>query len=101
MAKRSQLVTGLADQVQDRACQCEALPVWASAGSHLSSALIGEVAVWRAANGIDPQDPRPTGETQLETLPALWKQCLDRDVAHATYPATHKGRQATDSTPRR
>jgi hypothetical protein len=42
--------------------------------------------VWRAANGIHPQDPRPTGGTQLETLPALWKQRLDRDIARATYP---------------
>ena len=25
------------------------------------AALIGEIAVWRAANGINPQDPRPTG----------------------------------------
>jgi hypothetical protein len=41
--------------------------------------------VWRAANGINPQDPRPTGGTQLETLPALWKQHLDRDIARATY----------------
>jgi hypothetical protein len=42
--------------------------------------------VWRAANGINPQDPQPTGGTQLETLRALWKQRLDRDVALATYP---------------
>ena len=46
----------------------------------------GEIAVWRAANGINPQDPRPTGGTQLETLPALWKQRLDRDIARATDP---------------
>jgi hypothetical protein len=43
--------------------------------------------VWRAANGINPQDPRPTGGIQFESLPALWKQRLDRDVAWATYPA--------------
>jgi hypothetical protein len=42
--------------------------------------------VWRAANGINPQDPRPTGGAQLETLPALWKQRLDRNIAPATYP---------------
>ena len=42
--------------------------------------------MWRAANGINPKDPRPTGGTQLETLPALWKQRLDRDIARATYP---------------
>jgi hypothetical protein len=42
--------------------------------------------VWRAANGINPQDPRPTGGTQLGTFPALWKQRLDRDIARATNP---------------
>jgi hypothetical protein len=55
---------------------------------HMSTALVGEIAVWRAANGIDPQTPRPSGGNQLETLPALWKQRLDRDIARATYPAT-------------
>jgi TrwC relaxase len=61
--------------------------VAAGVGTHPSTALVGGIAVWRAANGINPQDPRPTGGTQLESLPALWKQRLDRDVAWATYPA--------------
>ena len=88
LAKRSQLVADLAYQVQDHACQGDAQPVWAEAGSRPSTALIGEIAVWRAANGINPQDPRPTGGTQLETLPALWRQRLDRDIARATNPPT-------------
>jgi hypothetical protein len=87
LAERSQLVADLADQVQDHACQGDAESVWAAPGSHPSTALIGEIAVWRAAIGIDPQDPRPTGGPQLETLRALWKQRLDRDIARATYPA--------------
>jgi hypothetical protein len=86
LAKRSQLVADLADQVQDHACQGDAQPVWAPPGSNPSTALIGEIAVWRAANGINPQDPRPTGETHAETLPALWKQRLDRDIVRATNP---------------
>jgi hypothetical protein len=84
LAKRSQLVADLADQVQDHACQSDAPPVWASPGCHPSTALIGEIAVWRAANGINPQDPQATGGTHLETLPALWKQRLDRHIAHST-----------------
>jgi hypothetical protein len=86
LAKRSQLVADLANQVQDHACQGETEPIWTQPGSHPRTALIGEIAVWRAANGINPQDPRPTGGTQLETLPALWKQRLDRDIARATNP---------------
>ena len=86
LAKRSQLVVDLAARVQDHACQGDAAPVWAVPGTHPSTALIGDIAVWRAANGINSQDPRPTGGTQLETLPALWKQRLDRDIARASYP---------------
>ena len=88
LAKRSQLVADLADQVQDHACRGDAEPVWAAPGSHPSATLVGEIAVWRAANGIDPRDPRPTGGGgQLETASALWKQHLDRHIARSADPA--------------
>ena len=88
LAKRSQLVADLAGQVQAHACQGDAPPVWAPPESHPGTALIGEIAVWRVANGINPQDPRPTGGGGLlQTAPALWKQRLDRDLARATDPA--------------
>ena len=87
LAKRSHLVADLANQVQDQVCQGDAAPTWAAPGSHPSTALIGEIAVWRAANGINPQDPRPTGGGgQLQTAPAFWKQRLDRHIARATDP---------------
>jgi AAA domain len=87
LTKRSQLVADLADQVREHTCQCDSPPVWTPSGGHLSAALVGEIAVWRAVNGINPQDTRPTGGvTPLETLPALWKQRLDRDIARATDP---------------
>jgi hypothetical protein len=61
--------------------------------------------VWRAANGINPQDSRPTGGgSQLDTLPALWKQRLDRDIARASHPpadARTDKRQGADTAPRR
>jgi hypothetical protein len=69
---------------QNHAFQGDAEPIWTPSGIHPSSALIGDIAVWRAAYGINPQDPRPTGGTQLETLSALWKQRLDRHIAHST-----------------
>ena len=37
LAKRSELVADLADQVQDHACQSDGPPVWAAAGSHPST----------------------------------------------------------------
>ena len=78
LAKRSQLVTDLADRIRGHAGQDETQPVWALPGSRLNLAIIGEVAVWRAANGIHPSDPRPTGAAQLPTAPALWQHHLDR-----------------------
>jgi conjugative relaxase-like TrwC/TraI family protein len=81
LAKRSQLVIGLADQVRDRASQNSEQPVWAPPGSHPSLALLAEIAVWRAAVGVDPEDRRPTGAGQLQTVAALWQQNLDREVA--------------------
>ena len=85
LAKRSQLVTDLANRIRGHASQDDTQPVWAPPGSRPNVAIIGEVAVWRAANGIHPSDPRPTGGTQLETAPAIWKQGLDRDIARDTY----------------
>ena len=49
LAKRSQLVAELADQVQNDACQADGPPVWSAAGNHPNTALMGEIAVWRAA----------------------------------------------------
>jgi len=85
LAKRSQLVVGLANQVRDCASQNSEQPVWAPPGSHPTAALLGEVAVWRAAVGIDPQDRRPTGAGQLQAASAFWQQNLDRDFAMCTH----------------
>ena len=95
LAKRSQLVADLADQVHDHAYQTDVPPAWVARGTP-PSALVSEIAVWRAANGIDPEDLRPTGGAQLETLPAQWKQRLDRALARATDPPT----EATADKPR-
>ena len=84
LAKRAQHVADLAGQIRDLATRADDQPVWAPPGSHPSTALIGDIAVWRAARGIDPQDPRPTGGHQLEAAADLWKQHLDRDVARDT-----------------
>jgi conjugative relaxase-like TrwC/TraI family protein len=81
LATRFQLVIGLADQVRDCASNNSEQPVWAPPGSHPTAALLGAVAVWRAAVGVDPQDRRPTGAGQLQAASALWQQNLDRDIA--------------------
>jgi conjugative relaxase-like TrwC/TraI family protein len=86
LAKRAQHVADLAGQIRDLATRADDQPVWAPPGSHPGTALIGDIAVWRAARGVNPQDPQPTGGTQLEAAADLWKQHLDRDVARAIEP---------------
>jgi hypothetical protein len=84
LAKRSRVVADPRRPGPTSPLQSDRPPAWAAAGAH-PTALIRESAVWRAANGIDPQDPRPTGGGgQLETAAALWKQRLDRHIARST-----------------
>ena len=84
LAKQSQLVTDLANRIRGDASQDDTRPVWAPPGSHPNLAIIAEVAVWRAANGIHPNDPRPTGAAQLQTGSALWQHHLDRSLARGS-----------------
>jgi hypothetical protein len=101
LTKRSRLVADLAQQIRDHACHDDPQPAWAPPGSHPSTALVGEVAIWRAANSIDQRDPRPTGGVQLGTAPTLWQQHLDRAVARLNdlpENAQRQGRQAARTT---
>jgi hypothetical protein len=84
LVKRSQLVTDIADQVRGHAGQDDTQPVWAPPRSHPNLAIIGEVTVWRAANGIHPSDRRPTGGPQLPTASALWQHNLDRRLTRGS-----------------
>jgi hypothetical protein len=81
LVKRAGLIADLAAHVRGDASERSTPPVWAAPGSRPSVALIGEVEIWRAANGIDPKDHRPTGASQLPTASALWQHHLDRSVA--------------------
>ena len=101
LAQRSRLITKLAHDVRRHALHDATQPAWAPPGRELSAALIGETAVWRAANGIDPHDHRPTGPEQLQTESIEWRQRLEQSIAHASAdPAglDARGRQAAAST---
>jgi conjugative relaxase-like TrwC/TraI family protein len=82
LAQRAALIAELANQIREDANRDSTLPVWATPGSRPKVAIVGEVAVWRAANRIDPWDRRPTGAGQLQTAAARWQQHLDRSVAY-------------------
>jgi hypothetical protein len=82
LTERSKLIADLADYVREQANRSDAAPAWLPPGSRPSAGLLGAVAVWRAAAGINPQDPRATGGPQLEPRADLWRQHLDRAVAN-------------------
>ncbi len=85
LTQRAQLLGNLARQVYDRAATDTTPPVWAPPDSRpISPATLGDVAVWRAATGVSPQDRRPTGPEQLHTAANLWQRRLDRQVQHSS-----------------
>ena len=97
LAKRSQLVTDLANRIRGHASQDDTQPAWAPPGRRPNAAIIGEVAVWRAANGIHPSDRRPTGAGQLQTASAIWQHHLDRSLAHVSDNSDHRDLQGPPS----
>jgi conjugative relaxase-like TrwC/TraI family protein len=84
LAQRHQLITDLAGHIRHPASHDSSQPVWAPL--RLPVDLIRDLAVWRAANGINPHDRRPTGPTQPRTTQSLWQQDLDRQVQHLSSP---------------
>jgi conjugative relaxase-like TrwC/TraI family protein len=100
LGRRSQLIADLADHIRHHADHDGTQPHWVPQDRSLSAALIGEVAVWRAANGIGPHDRRPTGPKQLPTASAAWQQKLDRSITHASDDPANLDlrRQAVGST---
>jgi hypothetical protein len=66
LAKRSELVADLADQVQDHACQHRRSPVWLR-GEFTRASHLSAKSQFGGPPGIGPQDLRATGGTQLET----------------------------------
>jgi conjugative relaxase-like TrwC/TraI family protein len=93
LAKRSRLVINLAGHVRNQAGQDSVQPIWVSADSQPDIGIIGEIAVWRAANGIAPDDRRPTGAGQLQTASALWQHHLDRSLARCNGLGRHEVRE--------
>jgi hypothetical protein len=62
------LIADLADHVRHHADDNGTQPHWVPQGSSLSAALFGEVAVWRAANGIGPHDRPPPDQNSCRPL---------------------------------
>lgn len=79
---RSELVTSLAADVDDHAQSwtSESAPVWARPFLEHTE-LAGELAVFRAARGVDDIDLRPTGPAQYAVAPRRHQTRLDKRAA--------------------
>jgi hypothetical protein len=69
LAQRSQLIADVAHQIRQHAGRDGTQPVWAPPDRPPSAALIGKVAVWRAAYGIDPTTADPPDQHNSRPLP--------------------------------
>ncbi|HPE12018.1 MAG TPA: MobF family relaxase [Actinomycetota bacterium] len=97
LASRAALVRDLAGQVRDRASTSTDLPEWARQGQgRPTPELLADVAVWRAANGVDPTDRRPTGPTQISKAHYVWQSGLKTRLAGNRTPALAEWRETLD-----
>ena len=100
--QRAQLVAELADQVRDaaRAWDPSTSPMWARPLVDQRSALMAEIAVFRAAHDVDPADTRITGPEQHANRSAMVEHLiharLDADLTRAGAD-TARWRQLADN----
>lgn len=78
LTARSHLVSTLAAQVRQQAGDTpDAQPWWPPGRSLPTPDLLGDLAVWRAANAVPDSDHRPTGPTQPAKAQNRWQHELD------------------------
>ncbi|GAC1519716.1 MAG: hypothetical protein NVS3B1_01610 [Marmoricola sp.] len=91
---RSQLVEGLAREVRDTATADTLPPAWLRSGTTLSSEVIADIEVWRAANGVPADDLRPTGPAAEHKDARKWQRRLNRAALGSHSPALREWREA-------
>ncbi|CAN3132454.1 ATP-dependent RecD-like DNA helicase [Mycobacterium sp. smrl_JER01] len=94
LTRREQLVEGLADQIRDRARAWTnaTAPAWARPLITVNPALTAEIAVFRAATGVEDTDTRLTGARQYPVRTRDMQATLQR------YAAADIGRRSADTT---
>ncbi len=87
LAQRAAQVEELATEVLATTAAADT-PVWARQGSaRPAEDVLADVAVWRAASGVDAADRRPTGAPQLQKAPAVYQRRLEERVNAGKAPA--------------
>lgn len=88
LAARSDLVSGLADQVRENARAEATAPEWARQGTaRPADDVLGEVQVWRSAMQVPREDRRPTGAPTMQKAEATWQRRLDAAITKDRQPA--------------
>lgn len=82
LAARAQHVTNLATQVRLDTLQGPS-PRWVPIGANVPEHLIGDVAVWRAATNVAPDDHHPTGRRSQTGAARQYQDHLDRQLLTA------------------
>ncbi|KAA1397786.1 MobF family relaxase [Aeromicrobium ginsengisoli] len=87
-------LTQRAAQVEDLATEVRATiatadtPAWArQGGARPAEDVLADVAMWRAAIGVDSTDRRPTGAPQIQKAPAVYQRRLEERVNAGKAPA--------------
>ena len=97
LAARADRVRSLASHAH--AAAATTTPKWARHGfAHPDPRLLGDVAVWRAAVGVDPADHRPTGRPQLQKAAAAYQLKLEQRLEHGRSPALAEWGPLIDAT---
>ena len=83
LARRADLIVRLAEQTAVGACGYTptSSPQWATRLLDHDPALLADVAIWRAANGVPDEDWRPTGSAQQTGTGARHQLRLDQRIA--------------------
>ena len=98
LAARADLVRGLAADVRAQAPR-DPDPVWAHSGRP-DDQLLADVAVWRAATSVNPDDHRPTGPPQISVAPATHQAQLRARLTSGIAPALAEwGERITELAP--
>jgi hypothetical protein len=87
LAARSVLARTLADEIRAAVADIDPPPWVMQRGTSVSSSVVGDVQVWRAAMQVSLEDRRPTGPVQLQKAARTWQRHLDRQVAGDRSPA--------------
>jgi hypothetical protein len=87
LTARSDLAHTLADEIKAAVADSDP-PAWVmQRGTFVSSSVVGDVQVWRAAMQVSTEDRRPTGAVQLQKAARTWQRHLDHQVAGDRSPA--------------